>query len=824
MKLELKPFQENAAREIICELDEARASIAKGKLQAVILSAHTGSGKTITLAQVIDLMFGGGDGIPARPQTTFLWLSDSPELNVQSGNKLLGACDLLPYYKMVRIENDVFDDDYLQPGYLYFINTQLLGKDKLLTKDPGDRRKFTFWQTVTNTIARAPQDFVLIIDEAHRGATANDKNRTTIMQKFIVGSESDRLSPVPLVLGMSATPQRFTTLLGNTNRTQRPVNISADDVRSSGLLKDWIVVRHPKTAVAGDLTLLESATKSWKHFTGLWERYCVQEKEKDIVRPILIVQIEDGSVNSLTRTPLDDVVRVIERHSGPLGINEIVHCLQDHTDLEAGGRIIRKLEASRIQESQDIKVVIFKTALSTGWDCPRAEVMMSFRRAQDQTSIAQLVGRMIRTPLARRIGSNEALDTVELYLPHYDAEALEAVLERLRNPDAQDGVPTRVETSVEIYARNSAMEKIFAILGNLPTYSVDRLPRMSDVKRALRLAGLLVHEGVDINADEHTREELVKKLKGLRDKCATERADWDTLIREGGEIHVDVSKIATGGMQIAGKTSIRVSLVEENIDQLFDDAGRILASGEGLHRTYWKRYHDRGYPNQAKLELFAILNQPETLLVMERLSKQLFDAMWNKHKAAIQQMSASTRKRFQSLIQAAGEAALQDWELPTQIVEKKEGDVWEKHLYCTTSGGFSAKLDGWEKEFLELEMKKEGFVGWLRNLPRREWALCIPYELAGKRPFYPDFIIVRKYGKGLVVDVVEPHDDSRTDTWAKAKGLAEFADKHGMDFGQLVIARRKDKTWHMADVNEMRTRAKARKMQSSSDLESLFGA
>lgn len=86
-----------------------------------------------------------------------------------------------------------------------------------------------------------------------------------------------------------------------------------------------------------------------------------------------------------------------------------------------------------------------------------------------------------------------------------------------------------------------------------------------------------------------------------------------------------------------------------------------------------------------------------------------------------------------------------------------------------------------------------------------------------------DFIIVRKSGKGLVADVLKPHDDSRTDTWAKAKGLAEFADKHGIDFGRLVIARRKEKTWQMADVNEMRTRAKARRMQSGSDLESLFG-
>lgn len=822
MKLELKPFQENAAREIISELDEARASVGKGKLQAVILSAPTGSGKTITLAQVIDLMFGGGDGVPARPQTTFLWLSDSPELNVQSGNKLLSACDFLPYYKMVRIESDVFDDDYLQPGYVYFINTQLLGKDKLLTKEPGDRRKYTFWQTVANTIARAPQDFVLIIDEAHRGATATDKNRTTIMQKFIVGSETDGLPPVPLVLGMSATPQRFTTLLGNTNRTQRPINISPDDVRSSGLLKDWIIVRHPKTAVAGDLTLLESATKSWKQFTKLWEAYCLREKEKDLVRPILVVQIEDGSGNSLTRTPLNDVVRVIERHGGPLGINEIVHCLQDQADIEAGGRIIRKLEASRIQESQDVKVVIFKTALSTGWDCPRAEVMMSFRRAQDQTSIAQLVGRMIRTPLARRIGSNEVLDTVELYLPHYDEKALEAVLEKLRNPDAQEGLPTRVETSVETYARNPAMDKVFDLLERLPTYSVDRVPRMSGVKRVLRLAGLLVHEGVDAEADEQARGELVKQLKGLRDRCAAEQADWDTVIREGGEIEVEVSRIATGGMNIAGKTSVRVTLVEENIDQLFDEAGRMLASGEGLHRTYWKQYHDKGYPNQAKVELFAVLNQPETLTVMDRLGNQLFDALWNRNKAAIQQLTASTRKRFHALIQAAGEAALHTWELPMQIVEKREGESWEKHLYCTTDGESSAKLNKWEKELLEQEMKKEGFVAWLRNLPRREWALCVPYELAGMKPFYPDFVVIRKSGKGLVADVLEPHDDSRTDTWAKAKGLAQFADKHGLDFGRLVIARKKDKVWQLADLNEMKTRAKARRMQSASDLESLF--
>jgi type III restriction enzyme len=146
----------------------------------------------------------------------------------------------------------------------------------------------------------------------------------------------------------------------------------------------------------------------------------------------------------------------------------------------------------------------------------------------------------------------------------------------------------------------------------------------------------------------------------------------------------------------------------------------------------------------------------------------------------------------------------------------------ESHLYCDKDGSFYSDLNGWEKPVLEELMKEKGFVGWLRNLPRRDWALCVPYELAGAKPFYPDFIIVRKKGRDFEVDIFEPHDDSRTDTWAKAKGLATFADSHGIEFGRLLIARKKGDQFQFADMNDRATRDKARKMQSPNDLESLF--
>ncbi len=821
MKVELKPFQGTATRDVLAKLDKARQGVIGGDLEAIVLSAPTGSGKTVTIAAVIDQTFGGGDGIPARPNTVFLWLSDSPELNVQSQGKLLGACDHLPFHRMVTIDSDSFDEEQLHSGYVYFINTQLLGKDKLLIQG-GDKRRYTFWQTVANTISQSPENFVLIIDEAHRGASANDRTRTPIMQKFVIGSEVDGLPPVPLVLGMSATPQRFTALLGNTNRTQRPVVITPEDVRSSGLLKDMIIVHNPKTNTQSDLTLLEHAAGRWKHFTELWRGYCEKEKEKETVRPILVVQVEDGKENTLTRTNLPDVVRVIERQSGPLAVNEIVHCFQDQVEIQAGGRVIRKIDASRIQDDSEVKVVLFKTALTTGWDCPRAEVMMSFRRAQDPTSIAQLVGRMIRTPLARRIESDEVLNTVELFLPHFDQDALEGVLSRLRSPEAEEGVPTRVEAAAVEYPRNSEMTAVFEHLKTLPTYSVDRAPKMGDIKRALRLAGMLIHEGIHQNADEELREVLTNKLKELRDAFSEKEAEWVNMVRQGGETEVDVTQVAIGQMNITDRKSMRLTLSEENIDHLFDASGRMLAAGEGLHRTYWKRYHDHTEPNRAKLELFALIRKPNTLTELETLARKQFDSLWKEHKAKIQELPAASKARFHALIQASGKPVQQPWELPDKIVEKPDREAWKHHLYCSAQGEFRADLNGWEKAFLEAAMQEKDFVGWLRNMPRRDWALCVPYELSGAKPFYPDFVVVRKKGKVFEVDVIEPHDDTRADTWAKAKGLAVFADQHGMDFGRLVIGRKKGKQLQIVDMNDPATREKARKMQSQSDLENLF--
>src|SRR5262249_38275748 len=150
--------------------------------------------------------------------------------------------------------------------------------------------------------------------------------------------------------------------------------------------------------------------------------------------------------------------------------------------------------------------------------------------------------------------------------------------------------------------------------------------------------------------------------------------------------------------------------------------------GEGLHRTYWKRFHDKEKPAGAKLDLFATVQQSETLPVLEKLAETEFKKLWDKHKGAIGKLTESEKARFLKLVLASGRPVEHEWELPQRIVEKPGKYVWKDHLFVDEQGEFAADLNGWEKAFMSWTQKQAGYVCWLRNLSRRDWAFCIPYE------------------------------------------------------------------------------------------------
>jgi type III restriction enzyme len=89
VKIELKGFQIDAAQRLLRHINNARKEVRDGDAQAIILSSPTGSGKTVTVTQLMEWIYQGGENIAPDPTAVFLWLSDSPELNEQSRDKIV---------------------------------------------------------------------------------------------------------------------------------------------------------------------------------------------------------------------------------------------------------------------------------------------------------------------------------------------------------------------------------------------------------------------------------------------------------------------------------------------------------------------------------------------------------------------------------------------------------------------------------------------------------------------------------------------------------------------------------------------------------------
>ena len=351
----------------------------------------------------------------------------------------------------------------IEDGHIYFLNTQKLGKSSNLTKH-SDTRQYTIWETLANTAREKSDRLYLIIDEAHRGMQGREASRaTTIMQKFLKGSSEDTLDPMPVVIGMSATSERFNRLVEGTSSTIHKVVVTADEVRASGLLKDRIVITYPEeSSLNKDMAVLQAAADDWKQKWDHWTQYC-REQHYAYVNPVFVVQVLNGTSDRISDTDIDDCLRKIEERTGfHFSEGEVVHTFgQTSTAITVNGLNVRYEEPSRIAEDRYIKVVLFKENLSTGWDCPRAETMMSFRHAKDATYIAQLLGRMVRTPMQTRILVDEVLNDVHLYLPYFDADTVQKVVEELQSAEGGN-IPTDI-------VGESLDEKVYETLTIRPT-------------------------------------------------------------------------------------------------------------------------------------------------------------------------------------------------------------------------------------------------------------------------------------------------------------------------------------------------------------------
>lgn len=778
------------------------------------------------MAATIEELLIGGEisaraGIAPDPTLTFLWLSDRPDLNEQSRRRILSDANGLSADRFVTIENN-FDRETLAPGTIYFLNFQKLRDGSRLTRI-GDSRASSIWEILASTQAARPGRLIVIIDEAHRGLTAREQNEAqtiashfvrggqgAIMVRGLPGAQAVPFPPIQIVLGVSATPERFNTYLTTEGgRTRAEVNVDPKQVRGSGLIKDRIVLVGPEDLEPqqGDVqwTLLGHASRKIQEMELAWAAFAQANPNTPPIVPALVIQVADGSANNATGTSLVALIDTLRDTWPDLRSDAMVHCFNNFGAVEpVPGWVIPYRDPSEITADTNIRVVLFKTALNTGWDCPRAEVMMSFRTLADQTAIAQLVGRMVRTPLGVRVPGDDVLNSTYLYLPLFDQENLQRVKKYLTTDEFEVGAEVVSAAETQVLIVRPGGEEVFEALKLLPTQVVAAERPIPDVKRLLKLCRLLEQDSLEPRASRDAVAHMLALLTAEYDHRASLPGFEQQIAGRGT---VSIAQLTVSDGELASQDIVQAEVGAEDISRIFRAASSIVADELGLG---WVRArYNEDQPLRAKLEFLELMRSSEILRTLGSWSAERFQALQLEHDSAIQALSDARRDQYVALQRSGRSVQRGLMAAEARVIFPMSMDATNQrgHLYIRPGTGDNCQmvLNGWERAVLHEERQRPDFLAFLRNLDRKRWALSFAYDFNGTKPGYPDFLIFRRHGAAIVTDILEPHQGE--DSVSKAKGLATFARDYGRWFGRIEMIRLIDDRICRLSLNDPETQA-----------------
>lgn len=376
----LKNYQRDAVNELKQYISIGFKSTSR---KEVVFKAPTGSGKTFMAASLFEEL------AEENPSVNFCILWACPgkgELHKQSFDAVktyLGGnpvCSLL--------EDDFFGTrKYIKDKEIVFINWEkLIQKDKETGKWVNNLMKDQEGMNFIDVIEKTKQNgtrVILVIDESHIGASQKAR-----IQEFI-----NTIIIPNIVLEMSATP------LNN----HIDVEIEAQKVVDEGMIKEDVIVnqginKEDKTLAEQDSELLV-LQKGYDKRQEIVEEY---NKLNIAVNPLVLIQIPNVDEGEAKKLVIKDFLR-------EKGITE------DNGKLKFWCDDKGNFNKKAIKKNNDItEYLVFKTAVATGWDCPRAHILIKFRDGKSETFETQTIGRILRTAEAKSY-DNYLLDNAYIF-------------------------------------------------------------------------------------------------------------------------------------------------------------------------------------------------------------------------------------------------------------------------------------------------------------------------------------------------------------------------------------------------------------------------
>ncbi len=840
MKFILKDYQNEAVESVLVNLRKARKRWHEdGDKHAFSLTATTGAGKTVMAAAVFEALFYGDEDFDLEPDrgAVVIWFSDDPSLNEQSKFRLMEASNKLNVSQLVTVGN-TFSRDKFEAGKIYFLNTQKFSKKSLLVRggepeeDDGtglkqprlmpDLRSHTIWDTIQNTIEDPELTLYLVLDEAHRGmkeSSVGGEGKTTIVKRLINGKGG--VPGIPVVWGISATVERFNQAIsGMEGRSTLPnVVVDSSKVQESGLLKDTINLDVPDET--GDFTtvLLRRGTRSLEEISKAWGTYAKEQGDPVTVLPLMVLQVP----NSPDTNEIGTWLKTIFDTWPELPTDSIANVFGEHKTESFGGYSAPYISPERVQESEWVRVLIAKDAISTGWDCPRAEVMVSFRAASDKTHITQLLGRMVRSPLARRIPGNERLNAVDCLLPHFNKTTVQAVVNALTaGAESEDGIPTRrvLINPRDLKPNASVPDGVWDKFLSLPSQTLPKR-QAKPVKRLTALAHELASDGLLPDAGKIAHGEMHKALDAaqVRYKDEIRKAREAVLTVEGKRVKADVATKAMSFDDFIEAADYAV------IEDAYRRASRTISAD--LARTYSEKLaseaSDEEEPEDALIEAHTVVAAlglvSEIKGYLEEEAEKLSNQWLTDHRVAIRSLSDERQDVYREIREMSAHPLDVDLARPKSRLQgssirdangnESAFPTFQNHLLCDEDGTFPADLNEWETDVLKTELARNDYVAWYRNPSRASQdSLGIIYE-ADKSPkiVRPDFVFFGRGQSGnIVADLIDPHSSHLSDALPKLKGLARYAEVHGSVYRRIEAVAVVNGEYKVLDLKEKMVR------------------
>ena len=362
LTLNLFDFQEQAVMQLLDMTTDSRSK------QTIVVKSPTGSGKTIILIGFVDEYLN-----KVNANTAIIWLCPGKgDLEEQSRQKMRTVA---PH----RNTQNLFDA--LRNGFpaesTTFINWELVTKKGNTAIRDSERKNL--YDRIAEA-HRTGMDFIVIIDEEHSNNTAKAKD---IIDHFSAKN----------IIRVSATAVQ--------NKRYEYIEIDELDVIDEGLITKALYVNEgieDNMEITDDYDyLLDLADAKRKAIAA---RYQETLPEGKVIRPLVLIQFPNGQ---------PETIRAVERKLESMGYtydNGMVSIWMSEDK--------RDLPENLTENDATPVFLLMKQAISTGWDCPRAKILVKLREGMSEQFEIQTIGRIRRMPEAKHY-DDDLLDFCYVY-------------------------------------------------------------------------------------------------------------------------------------------------------------------------------------------------------------------------------------------------------------------------------------------------------------------------------------------------------------------------------------------------------------------------